>query len=63
MSALPTLEQVNQVMTQSIPLVESTRIEVVELEKYIQRLYAETRRFTDEHPFNEAESMPQDDQV
>lgn len=31
MSALPTLEQVNQVMRTSIPLVESTRIEVLEL--------------------------------
>ena len=31
MSALPTLEQVNQVMRTSIPLVESTRIEILEL--------------------------------
>jgi thioesterase domain-containing protein len=30
--ALPTIEQVNDVMRMSIPLVESTRIEIVELE-------------------------------
>lgn len=39
MSALPTVEQVNQVMRTSIPLVDSTRIEVVELEPG----YAKTR--------------------
>src|SRR3954471_13726734 len=38
MSELPTLDQVNQVMRASIPLVESTRIEIVEL----RRGYAKT---------------------
>jgi thioesterase domain-containing protein len=33
MSELPSLEQVNGIMRMSIPLVESTRIEVVELER------------------------------
>ena len=40
MSTLPTLEQVNQVMRSSIPLVESTRIEIVELERGYARTTA-----------------------
>lgn len=40
MSELPTLEQVNQVMRMSIPLVESTRIEVVELARGYARTTA-----------------------
>jgi excisionase family DNA binding protein len=39
------------------------RVEASKLEEYIQRLYAETRKFTDEHPFNEAEPVPDDDKV
>lgn len=30
------------------------RVETTELEAYIQRLYAETRAFVDEHPYVEA---------
>jgi excisionase family DNA binding protein len=29
------------------------RVEAVELEKYIERLYAETKQFIDAHPFGE----------
>jgi excisionase family DNA binding protein len=40
------------------------RIAVVDLEAYIQRLYQETERFVDEHPFSEsdarADTGPQD---
>jgi excisionase family DNA binding protein len=31
------------------------RVESSELEQYIQRMYAETRTFLDEHPYDEAE--------
>ncbi len=31
------------------------RVEVSELEKYIERMYADAQRFVDEHPFLEAE--------
>jgi excisionase family DNA binding protein len=33
------------------------RVEASELENYIQRMYAETRTFVDEHPYVEAESQ------
>ncbi len=32
------------------------RVEASELEGFIQRMYAETRQFVDEHPFVEADS-------
>ena len=32
------------------------RVERVQLEEFIQRMYAETKTFVDEHPFVEAES-------
>ena len=32
------------------------RVEASELEDYIQRMYAETRTFVDQHPYVEAES-------
>ena len=32
------------------------RVEASKLEEYIQRLYAQTRTFIDEHPFADAES-------
>jgi excisionase family DNA binding protein len=32
------------------------RVERVQLEEFIQRMYAETRQFVDQHPFVEAES-------
>ena len=31
------------------------RVESSELEQYIQRMYAETRTFLDQHPYDEAE--------
>jgi excisionase family DNA binding protein len=33
------------------------RVEASELENYIQRMYAETRTFVDQHPYVEAESQ------
>jgi excisionase family DNA binding protein len=32
------------------------RVEASELEEYIQRMYAETRTFVDQHPYVEAEA-------
>lgn len=32
------------------------RVEAVQLEEYIQRMYAEARAFVEQHPFTEAES-------
>jgi excisionase family DNA binding protein len=32
------------------------RVERVQLEEFIQRMYAETRTFVDEHPFVESEA-------
>ncbi|MGI9156424.1 MAG: helix-turn-helix domain-containing protein [Marmoricola sp.] len=32
------------------------RVEAPELEKYIERMYADAQRFVDEHPFVEAET-------
>jgi hypothetical protein len=32
----------------------------VQLEEFIQRMYAQTRTFVDEHPFVEAEAAPTD---
>ena len=34
------------------------RVEQVQLEEFIARMYAETRTFVDQHPFVEAESAP-----
>ena len=34
------------------------RVESDQLEEFIQRMYAETRTFVDEHPFVEAEGLP-----
>ncbi|MBD3944397.1 helix-turn-helix domain-containing protein [Nocardioides ganghwensis] len=34
------------------------RVERVQLEEFIQRMYADTRAFVDEHPFVEAEAAP-----
>lgn len=34
------------------------RIEASKLEDYISRLYAETRQFVEDHPFNETEPAP-----
>ena len=31
------------------------RVEAVQLEEFIQRMYAETREFVDQHPFVDAE--------
>jgi excisionase family DNA binding protein len=36
------------------------RVEAVQLEEFIQRMYAQTRTFVDEHPFVEAEATPTD---
>jgi excisionase family DNA binding protein len=36
------------------------RVERVQLEEFIQRMYAETRTFVDEHPFVESDSGPAD---
>jgi excisionase family DNA binding protein len=36
------------------------RVEVVELEKYIERLYTETKQFIDAHPFGEEADQPED---
>lgn len=35
------------------------RVETTELEAYIKRLYDQTKRFVDEHPFAEPEPEPQ----
>jgi excisionase family DNA binding protein len=32
------------------------RVEAAQLEEFIQKLYADTRTFVDQHPFDEAES-------
>jgi excisionase family DNA binding protein len=37
------------------------RVERVQLEDFIQRMYAETRTFVDEHPFVEAEQQSSPD--
>ena len=34
------------------------RVEQVQLEEFIARMYAETRTFVDQHPFVEAEAAP-----
>jgi excisionase family DNA binding protein len=36
------------------------RVERVQLEEFIQKMYAQTRTFVDEHPFVEAEAAPAD---
>jgi excisionase family DNA binding protein len=36
------------------------RVEATELEKYIERLYTETREFIDAHPFGEDAEAPED---
>ncbi|CAB4686259.1 MAG: helix-turn-helix domain-containing protein [Actinobacteria bacterium] len=36
------------------------RVESTQLEDYIQRMYAETRTFVDEHPYVEAAERPED---
>lgn len=36
------------------------RVESVELEKYIERLYTETKQFIDAHPFGEEADQPED---
>ena len=36
------------------------RVERVQLEEFIQRMYAQTRTFVDEHPFVEAEAASTD---
>jgi excisionase family DNA binding protein len=36
------------------------RVEAAELERYIERLYAETREFVDAHPFGRGEAGPED---
>ena len=35
------------------------RVESAQLEEFIQRMYAETRTFVDEHPYVEAEQRPE----
>ncbi|GAB2876853.1 helix-turn-helix domain-containing protein [Nocardioides pacificus] len=35
------------------------RVESAVLEQYIERMYAETRDFVDQHPFVEAETRPE----
>ena len=37
---------------------QDTRVERVQLEEFIQRMYADTRAFVDEHPFVEVEAEP-----
>ena len=34
------------------------RVERVQLEEFIQRMYAETKEFVDQHPFVDAEADP-----
>lgn len=36
------------------------RVEATELEKYIERLYTETKEFIDAHPFGEDAEQPED---
>ncbi|WP_328996479.1 helix-turn-helix domain-containing protein [Kribbella sp. NBC_01245] len=36
------------------------RVEATELEKYIERLYTETKEFIDAHPFGEDADQPED---
>jgi excisionase family DNA binding protein len=36
------------------------RVENVQLEEFIQRMYAETKEFVDQHPFVESEPGPSD---
>lgn len=36
------------------------RVEATELEKYIERLYTETKQFIDAHPFGEEADQPED---
>jgi excisionase family DNA binding protein len=36
------------------------RVEAAELERYIERMYAETRDFVREHPLGRAETAPPD---
>ncbi len=36
------------------------RVEVTELEAYIQRMYAQTREFVEQHPFGAAEDQAAD---
>jgi excisionase family DNA binding protein len=36
------------------------RVEAVELEKYIERLYTETKQFIDAHPFGEEADQAED---
>ena len=36
------------------------RVEATEVEKYIERLYAETKEFIDAHPFGEEADQPED---
>ncbi|GAB2653622.1 helix-turn-helix domain-containing protein [Kribbella swartbergensis] len=36
------------------------RVEATELEKYIERLYTETREFIETHPFGEDAEQPED---
>ena len=35
------------------------RVEASELEEFIQRMYAQTRDFVDQHPFVEADQVPE----
>lgn len=35
------------------------RVESAQLEQFIERMYAETRDFVDQHPFVEAEARPE----
>ena len=35
------------------------RVAVADLETYIARLYQETERFVDDHPFNESDAKPE----
>ena len=39
------------------------RVESSELEKYIERLYTETKQFIDSHPFGEEAEAPEDAQL
>ena len=35
------------------------RVERVQLEEFIQRMYADTRAYVDQHPFVDAETQPE----
>lgn len=39
------------------------RVEAAELERYISRLYKETRQFVDDHPLTRVEEEPADEGV